>query len=487
MVIQGIKNKFLPPIALFSVEYYLGKLTAISLIRTALFFGLVASLIFIIVAPILGLYICPLLDLWFSSTHIKGFPPRSYFLFGLLTVIGMKLALTEQVKWRVSPKTKDLVKIALVFYLWMVIVDFVPTPIYGRSFGIPYLRIFLGRIIGGFFIAFLVQYLITTKDKLRVFVYLILFGMMVSSLIALLQFFRVEAAWQIRFLVAPFPSLDLSSKSDYLLQGTIRSIGLAGYSIPFSYQLVSVLPLAFSLAINNTSCTKFEKLYLWIATVLITLALFANNTRSALLGCLIGFFCIIILSKKTRKTLVNSASLIMILLLIFFKSVSIPDYILHRMHQLKQESALCRVPLTLGALKVAIDHPLGVGKGGYSQAAKEYYRELSYLPGAEVILKTGTHNQFLNALVNYGIPGLLLLLLFYQRIFSGLNYFLRNREDPFLKAVAIGIYSMFISYIIHSLFHNAGPFGEDPFNWYFIGILMVLLNFVGHKTAKIKG
>ena len=151
------------------------------------------------------------------------------------------------------------------------------------------------------------------------------------------------------------------------------------------------------------------------------------------------------------------------------------------------ESALARIPQTIVGVKIFLSNPMGIGVGQFQSYSAAYFKQVSHLSGATEILRTSSHNQFLNTAVYFGIPGLILLLLFYKRIFKSLSHLRHTQQEPFLNALAIGLIGSFISYIINSMFHNAGPFVGDPFNWYLIGMVLVLLNLNNKfKTENIK-
>jgi O-antigen ligase len=140
-----------------------------------------------------------------------------------------------------------------------------------------------------------------------------------------------------------------------------------------------------------------------------------------------------------------------------------------------------RLPMAVGAFEMTLDNPLGIGEGRYNPVVAEYYRFLFQMAGAEDAVKQSSHNQFLNIMVYYGVAGLLLLLLFYAKIFQGLKQVRRETKDPLLRATAIGLTGGFAAYIVNSLFHNDGPFLGDIFNWFFIGLALALLNICGKQ------
>ena len=84
------------------------------------------------------------------------------------------------------------------------------------------------------------------------------------------------------------------------------------------------------------------------------------------------------------------------------------------------------------------------------------------------MLDKNAHNQFLNVLAFYGVPGLFLVVTFYVLLFRMLA---RTREsNHFLKSLSVGLVGGFTSYIVNSMFHNGSPFTGDTFQWLLIGL-----------------
>ncbi|RLG19868.1 hypothetical protein DRN74_06310 [Candidatus Micrarchaeota archaeon] len=75
----------------------------------------------------------------------------------------------------------------------------------------------------------------------------------------------------------------------------------------------------------------------------------------------------------------------------------------------------------------------------------------------------------------YWLPGLILLIMFYACLFPLLRVSKSpGGSHPFLNGARIGLLGAFTGYLVNSLFHNAGPFIGDPFNWYFVGLALAV-------------
>ena len=134
-------------------------------------------------------------------------------------------------------------------------------------------------------------------------------------------------------------------------------------------------------------------------------------------------------------------------------------------------SVQSRLPMAVAALRRALQHPLGTA---------EYTPDRTYISDdidprvAVLVRQTSPHNQFLEVLVYYGFPGLVLVLSFYVYVLRSLlrcaRLAMRNQDTEafFLIAVVAGSLA---AYLIHSQFHPLGPFVDDWYHFFLIGLL----------------
>lgn len=216
----------------------------------------------------------------------------------------------------------------------------------------------------------------------------------------------------------------------------------------------------------------------------------ASLIKSAAIGGIIGLFVIVYLKSnlkiKVKKIKIFNFVVLLVLLFLAFNMLTGNLFYQYYYKQIFDPavSTLSRIPLWLAGLKIFLNNPFGIGAGQYSKYGAEFLPELSHMPGAQNILTTSAHNQFLNILIYYGILGFLLLILFYYYIFKRLFYLYHNNDNTFIKGITIGLIGSFSAYIINSMFHNCGSFTADPFNWYFIGVVMFLLNDYGKLSGN---
>ena len=94
---------------------------------------------------------------------------------------------------------------------------------------------------------------------------------------------------------------------------------------------------------------------------------------------------------------------------------------------------LARIPLFWAAFRVSLENPWGIGVGNFNDYAEKFYPQLRNMVGADHVLMTSAHNQFLNILVYYGVLGFGLLVLFYYFIIKGLRHVMESSVEPFYK------------------------------------------------------
>ena len=156
--------------------------------------------------------------------------------------------------------------------------------------------------------------------------------------------------------------------------------------------------------------------------------------------------------------------------------------------QLRQLQALdfharSRLPQAAMAWRYALDHPFGTGvyRPSRAHAAED-------VPHARLddLLRASPHNQFLHVLVLYGFPGLCLLLLFYGFLAraawrAGRLAWREPRAD--LRFVVVAVIAAWAAYSVNSLFVPTGPFLEDWYQYFVLGLLLSLEDILAEKQV----
>lgn len=430
------------------------------------FFFLGCLAILIIAKPFFGLLFSIPLVMYFAYTDFLWISAWNY-IFAFLIYLSILILIKIQ-KLRIN-KYSQRILISFILFIFLTI-------IINWANGISFNSIFLmtGKLISTLLLGFCTMFFIKNEKQLKIFLYFLIGFMSISALVGIGQFLGINFFWKLRELIG----IDTEHIIGQQILQRSRIPGLAYYSIPFSYQLASVVPLIFGILI-----LKKNAFYLNVTFIICFLALLVSLIKSAALGAIIGLFVIVYLRSnlKIKKVKIFNFIILLILILLIFNILTGNLFYQYYHKQIFEPtiSTLSRIPLLLAGFKIFVNNPFGVGMGQYSKYGAEFLPELSHMPGAQKILTTSSHNQFLNILIYYGIFGLLLLVVFYYYIFKGMFYLYRNSDSIFIEGVTIGLIGSFSAYIINSMFHNCGPFMIDPFNWYFIGVVMFLLNNYG--------
>jgi len=392
--------------------------------------------------------------LWFGGTHLMGIhlPPiiAALSFYAVLTIVFLKAHLS------MSPTVKAIFQISAALIGWMVVRELLA----GGALDVA-LKVLVGRIMVGLTIAFCIWFLDTEIRHVRFLTYTLIFAMVVSAIVGIGQF----------FIGGPFVRLWELTGGYHPKLGEVQIgyiAGLAAYSIPLGYQLCTCVPLVFSLVVSRS--TRYRKT-LGVIFLILSLALFLTQSRSAVIGGSVGVAVVMSLLSARR----NLKRPLMVLSLGAVAYLVYGMYVSPRMTTLTEYSAQARLPLFIVAFYTGITHPLGTGREIYLEVASSFHEIVEEMPSATAVYEFTAHNQFLNMLGYYGLPGLVLLIMFYIFLFRLLRASKSpGISHPFLNGARIGLLGAFTGYLVNSFFHNAGPFIGDPINWYFIGLALAV-------------
>lgn len=468
-------------ISAFLIAVLIGKIVSKGIIKYDILLAFLFFLLFILIKPLIGLVFSIPLILYFSYVDLGPFSPWNYIISFLIFIA--LLILLQKNKLILNPLSR---KILLIFILYI----FLSTCINWIQ-GIPPKTLFYNdaTLFSTLLLGFCVMFFLKNKKELKIFIYCLIGFMSFSAFVGIMQFLGFDFFWKLREFWGVSPDI----ASDIILRTRIP--GLAFYSIPLGYELASIVPLIYGLLISKNIGLK--KPFLFITFAICFLALLATKGRSAIIGSLIGIAVITFWGFKLKKRKLNSLIIISLLVILIFAAA--PSQFSIQRFAFKDTSAIIRLPALIISGKTFLEHPLGMGRDlkNYLQHSSEFeeltYKyvrkynpsrlsEIPYLLREKPII--APHNQFINILLYYGIFGFLLLIFFYYFIFKGLYCTIQNNKNkPLIESIGLGLMGSFIAYVINSLFHNLGPFLVDPFNWYFIGLTLFLLNYYGRPSS----
>ena len=158
---------------------------------------------------------------------------------------------------------------------------------------------------------------------------------------------------------------------------------------------------------------------------------------------------------------------------------------LSRMLDWSSYSANSRLLMLRLAGRSAVSNPLGSGR--YAPSGEALSDLLPGHPQALELLHGDPHNQFLLALVDYGLPGLGLLVIFYLLVFRSLSRSVlrafRARDAGSLYLVA-AVGGAMLAYIVNSLAHGQGPFTGDWGHFVLVGLAFAIERITTFPSAR---
>jgi len=468
---QGYNKKSILIISVIFLAGLVGFITVSGNMELLILFCLGCLAILIAVRPFFGLILSIPLVMWFSYTDLLWISAWNYILAFLIYLC--ILILVKKQKIIISKYSQRILLLFILFIFLTIIINWTN----GISFNSTIL--IAAKLFSTLLLAFCTMFFIKNEKQLKFFLYFLIGCMSISALVGIGQFLDIDFFWKIREILGV--SEKLISKG-FLTRSRIS--GLALYSISFGYMLTSVVPLIFSVLINTKCESFFKKITLFLTFILCFSALLFTLNRSAILGGIIGIVLIILMTWSSIKLRKLILLMVIFIFLVLMLNILIGEIIENRFLFSKIKMDLLPRGLSiLRAVDVFFNHPFGIGRGNpnymdYMEDSGIYFER--YVKKYNEIGMISPHNQFINILIYYGFLGLFLLILFYYYIFNGMFYIYHNNDNTFIRGVNIGLIGSFSAYIINSMFHNNGPFLVDPFNWYFIGIVMFLLNNYGN-------
>ena len=225
--------------------------------------------------------------------------------------------------------------------------------------------------------------------------------------------------------------------------------------------MVLLIPVAFAMAARRAG--NLVKFVLILASVCMTAALFASQTRGAYIGFIVSMillFALMVLFareefSRNKKTVIALAVIMTVLIGGFFVLKKDAVQRIADIISLKDDSARIRSALWKNSLFLVKDHPLSGSGAGNFYIRYPLYQSKSLTPehfkGNEYYKSGHAHNDFIQFAAEYGIPGLGSLLFLFGLIFySGITYLKRPEKDGMLTA---GILAAFAGLMVHAFFN----------------------------------
>lgn len=405
---------------------------------------------------------------------------RMYMQFGMLTLILSKILITRERIFR-SKESINLFFAFTFFILWATINNFYN----GETLWNIIYRFTSTHFY--FFTAFTVcQFLLRKRREIVLFARVMTISSIISGFVGIMQWLGIQWFWDLAKMLHP---LQVSAKISLLEMGFVP--GLAQYSIPFSYHLITFGMFTFSWLFYTVSVSeKRLKMLCGLTGILIlSISILISQSRSAVYASIVsiffllfyGSFTMIVKQGKIIKYKRKNLALIIFVLLLFFNAVILLNiqnsessnirYKLNRILILKHES---RASVALKSINMFQKN--WFFGGGLRELGKLFsVGETAIAP----------HNMFLNAIVYYGLPGLFFLLLLLRSVYITCKKAIRmvTHYDE-LRWVIYGAVAGIIAYILNSLFHNDSFITGGGFGWWLLGILCGFIAQANHVVVQ---
>lgn len=337
-----------------------------------------------------------------SDSLMNGYESARRFFFylaaGLLIVTASFQLISRKEELYLSLKITDL---AILIFLFYQLLRLIFTP-YSSLFNDQFIILALSS---GFY--FVIRYISSEENNRTILIYIFLLTGIVQGSIALLQLYGV-----------------LPSNSQYF-----KLTGTFGNPDAFAGFAASILPFAFGIYLLNQSNNKILKNTGLTAFLILLLSLAATQIRGGWLAAFAGCSFIFIHYKKDffRKITAGKLKLTAIILSTAAACIIIVFFLFN----LRPDSANGRILIWKISAGIFLENPVfGIGYDrfsvDYNNYQSAYFANHSGNEYEERIAGNvnRAHNEYLEILVESGIPGFSLFLIIL------LSVFLRKKSEP---------------------------------------------------------
>lgn len=313
------------------------------------------------------------------------------------------------------------------------------------------------------------------KKDIDFFINTIMALSIVTIGIAILQFYGINWAWNLRtFIQGPGSSIRLS---EWFIKRD-RPMGLAYHNITLTYQ-----SLIFSSYLISTFLFNKESRYLTSRNFILLFGLinlFILKSRSLFFGLGLAFFIAYIYENKKSILRFGSLKSFFQPILIFLVLATLFVFFIISQHKAVFDNTFAsRFYHIYAGLNIFLDHLVfGIANVPYQNFSHYYLDKIdTYVP--YYVFDEGVHNSFLSALLKNGI--FILVPLFF-------TYKIWIKSNSFFSVPHKKIYLFFLVYLIsysfHSFFHNQGIFTGDQLFWLMFSFLVVSSNLYKSNFQK---
>jgi O-antigen ligase len=253
-----------------------------------------------------------------------------------------------------------------------------------------------------------------------------------------------------------------------------------GYAMTLGYQgkKINLRKLLASDRLN-------KQILIALGIVVMLLALLLSRSRAGIMGAFIGFMTFMLLSRSGSKRMPLGFWIMIgsMVVLVFLYGAKIGfDPIINRFLKIGAHlgEGDNRLDIWRDSLVILKDHPLGIGLGNFKNVYPVY--NVSRISDTRFLY---AHNDYLQLLIEVGIPGFLALVSGFY-IFLGKSFYkvkqMKSHHDPLRFFLAVGALSGLVSIAFHSFFDfNL----HMPANLiYFVTLMAIVYSCAWEKAVK---
>ncbi len=307
-------------------------------------------------------------------------------------------------------------------------------------------------------------------------------NMVICSLVLAVPVGAIMGAWQVATGQFHLPAAMVHA----LGANVPRATGTFDNPNIFGIFMVSCIIPLLSIILNYRM-KWWMRILFGLVCLLGLVGILATFSRSSWVSAMVGILTVLWLSKKLRYLFILAFSFILIGLALK-EFVPIAAYVFDRFTtiftifeefgSIARTSSTARVYLVMSSYEMFLDHPiLGIGWRGFPVLLSEYAP-----PGYPWwSLVNESHTVLAAIMAELGIVGLLAALWFICRTLRLGMKGIGGTQDPYLRAVVIGLVAVFVSFQVNQSLN--GDFANNLF-WFFTGMLFAVIRLDKETEAK---
>jgi hypothetical protein len=402
-----------------------------------------------------------------ASFDIGPFSVKVYICSALFAGILMKKSLVRtKVIW--LPLGKRIALLWGLFVLWKA----VSRSAHGEA--MPSVLASLLKNDGIAFMMFLsIVFYIRTRQHYEFLVKAFIFTVCLSIFFGLMQWLDHSWAWQIQQILNPGSEQDVQQRFQAFLVP-----GLYATSFTFGYYIAVAGSLLFPLLLRSgTHLINAGQLLITIAGMIIL------QQRSVLLS--FAIVALIFTYLVTRLSKEKLAIILMIVMLLGIGGYKVFSWLNYGAQGQARYTFYHLEKMRFEHLKS--DERLSYARAAIALASKNLMFGVTpadFKQDYGVDESAGPHNLFLNALLYYGVPGLILacmMIVFYAQLGVRVWRIALRKEDYLSTGLVLGL----VGYLVNAQFHNASFVSGDYLVWWLVALLIVSVQ-INHQEMQSK-